>query len=57
MNAILVEIDLGDRNYGYLGLVLIDEEYISIPNTQPFIAYMYLELLTILLIATLIKAL
>ena len=28
-----VETDLGGRNYGYLGLVLTDEEYVIISNT------------------------
>ena len=37
-NASLVETDLGGSNHGYLGLVLMDEEYISIPNTESFIA-------------------
>ena len=53
MNASLVEIDLGFRNYRYLGLVLIDEEYASIPKTQPFIIPAYLGLLVILLIVKL----
>lgn len=37
-NASSVETDLGGGNHGYLGLALTDQEYASIPNTQPFIA-------------------
>ena len=44
---ILVETDLGGSNHGYLGLVLIDEEYASIPNTELFIAPNYSPLLVI----------
>ena len=40
-NASSVETDLGGRNYGYLGLVLTNEEYALIPNIQPFIASNY----------------
>jgi len=40
-NASSVETDLGGGNYGYLGLVLTDEEYATIPNTQPFVAPNY----------------
>ena len=36
-NASSVEIDLGGGNYGYLGLVLTDEEYVLILNIQSFI--------------------
>ena len=32
-NASSVETNLGGGNHSYLGLVLIDEEYISIPCT------------------------
>ena len=32
-NASSVEIDLGGGNHGYLGLVLTDEEYSTIPQT------------------------
>ena len=32
-NASSVETNLGGGNYSYLGLVLIDKEYISIPHT------------------------
>ena len=57
MNASLVEIDLGGGNHGYLGLVLIDSEYMSIPNTQSFVAPNYPPPLTIPPIVILIKAL
>ena len=46
-NASSVETDLGGSNHGYLGLVLTDEEYVSIPNTEPFIAPNYLPPLVI----------
>ena len=47
VNVSSVETDLGEGNYGYLGLVLTDEEYVSIPNTEPFIAPNYLPPLVI----------
>ena len=40
-NASSVETDLGGGDHGYLGLVLTDQEYASIPGTEPFIAPMY----------------
>ena len=40
-NASSVETDLGGGNHGYLGLVLTDDEYASIPHTQPFVAPNY----------------
>ena len=40
-NASSVETDLGGGNHGYLGLVLTDAEYATIPNTQPFIPPTY----------------
>ena len=40
-NASSVETDLGGGNHGYLGLVLTDAEYTTIPNTQPFIPPTY----------------
>ena len=40
-NASSVETDLGGGNHGYLGLVLTDQEYATIPNTQPFAAPNY----------------
>ena len=32
-NASSIETDLGGGNHGYLGLVLTEEEYATIPNT------------------------
>ena len=46
-NAGSVETDLGGGNYRYLGLVLTDAEYASIPNIQPFVLPNYLPPLTI----------
>ena len=46
-NASSVETDLGRGNHGYLGLVLLDQEYASIPHTQLFIPPTYPPLLTI----------
>ena len=48
VNASLVETDLRGGNYGYLGLVLTEQEYTNIPNTQLFIAPYYLGSLVIL---------
>ena len=53
-NASSIETDLGGGNHGYLALVLTDEEYASIPNTQPFVVPTYPPLLVIPTIATLI---
>ena len=53
-NASTVETDLGGGNHSYLGLVLNDNEYASIPNIQPFIVPNYLPLLFISAISTLI---
>ena len=50
-------MDLGGGNHSYLALVLTDEEYASIPNTQPFVAPTYPLPLVIPTIATLIQAL
>ena len=36
-NASSVESDLGGGDYSYLGLILIDIEYSSIPDTTPFV--------------------
>ena len=36
-NASSVESDLGGGDYGYLGLILTDIEYSSIPGTTPFV--------------------
>ena len=46
-NASSVETDLGGGNHGYLALVLSDEEYATIPNTEPFILPTYLPPLVI----------
>ena len=35
-NSSSAETDLGGGNYGYLELVLTDEKYASIPNTEQF---------------------
>ena len=56
-NASSVETDLGSSNHGYLGLVLIDEEYNSIPNTAPFVPSHYPVPLVIPPTATPIKVL
>ena len=37
-NASSIETDLGGGDHGYLALVLADQEYAYIPNTQPFVA-------------------
>ena len=56
-NASSVETDLGGGNHGYLGLVLTDEEYASIPHTQPFVPPNYPPPLSIPANATAIRAL
>ena len=56
-NASSVETDLGGGNHGYLGLVLTDQEYAIIPNTQPFIAPQYPQPLVITANAAQIQAL
>ena len=56
-NASSVETDLGGGNHGYLALVLSDEEYATIPNTEPFILPMYPPPLVIPNNATPIQAL
>lgn len=57
VNISLKEANLVRGNYSYLGLVLIDKEYISIPNTEPFKLAHYLVPLVIPLTATVIKVL
>ena len=52
-----VEIDLGGGNHGYLALVLSDEEYATIPDTEPFILPTHSLLLVIPNNATPIEAL
>ena len=56
-NASSVETNLGRGNHGYLGLVLTDEEYNSIPDTQPFEPPTYPPPLVIPVTATAIEAL
>jgi len=56
-NASSVETDLGGGNHGYLGLVLTDKEYNSIPDTQPFEPPIYSPPLVIPATATAIEAL
>ena len=57
MNASSIETDLEGDNHSYLGLVLIDQEYAIIPNTELFILLHYPAPLTILSIAIAIEAL
>ena len=56
-NVSSVETDLGGRDYGYLGLVLTDAEYVNVPHTQPFTAPNHLNPLAIPPNATAIEAL
>ena len=56
-NTSLIETDLGGGDHRHLGFVLIDEEYVTVPNIQPFIAPPYLGKLAILATATTIEAL
>ena len=56
-NASSVETDLGGGNHGYLGLVLTDQEYATIPHTAPFIPPNYPPALNIPTDATPIQAL
>ena len=53
-NTSSVETDLGGGNHGYLGLVLTDKEYATIPHTAPFIPPNYSLALNIPTDATLI---
>ena len=46
-NASSIESDLGGGDHGFLGLVLTDEEYETVPGTQPFEAPTYPSALTI----------
>ena len=50
-------MDQGEGDYGYLDLVLSNEEYTSIPNIQPFVAPTYSQPLNILVDATAIQVL
>ena len=56
-NASSNETDLGGGNHGYLALVLTDQEYASIPNTQPFVVPTYPPPLVVPPIATPLQAL
>ena len=56
-NASSVETDLGGGDHGYLGLILTDAEYASIPGTYPFVAPNYPSPLSIPNNATPIEAL
>ncbi len=56
-NASSVETDLGGGDHGYLGLVLTDAEYATVPGTQPFVAPGYPAALTIPPTATAVEAL
>ena len=56
-NASSVESDLGRGNHGYLFLVLTNEEYASIPDTEPFVPLTYSGPLVIPATATPIEAL
>ena len=56
-NANSVETYLGGGDHGYLGLVLSDVEYTSVPWTQPFVAPAFPRTLTIPSTATVIQAL
>ena len=40
-NTSSVESDLGSRDYGYLSLILTNQEYASIPGTSKFQASIY----------------
>ena len=48
---------MGGGNHGYLALVLIDEQYVQIPNTESFVAPSYPLPLIISSIVTLIEVL
>ena len=56
-NASSVDSDLGGGDHGFLGLVLSDEDYAKIPNTQPFVAPTYPNALVIPSTATAVEAL
>ena len=56
-NASSVETDLGGGNHGYLGLILTDQEYATIPHTAPFVPPTYPAALNIPSDATQIQAL
>lgn len=56
-NASSVETDIGGGNHRYLGLVLTDQEYATIPHKEPFIPPNYPLALNIPANATLIQTL
>ena len=56
-NASSVETDLGGGNHGYLGLVLTDQEYATVPHTTPLSPPNYPPPLSIPADATPIQAL
>ena len=56
-NASSVETDLGGGNHRYLGLVLTDVEYNSVPDAQLFVPPNYLPPLVMPATATAIEAL
>jgi hypothetical protein len=47
VNASSVEPNLGSKNYGYLGLVITNEECTNMPNAESFIVPIYLDQLKI----------
>ena len=56
-NTSSVEMNLGGGNHGYLGVVLLDVDYVSVPRTQPFVAPNFPRTLMIPPTATPIQAL
>lgn len=56
-NASSAESDLGGGDHGHLGLALTDQEYASMPGTQPFVAPNYPNALNMPANATTLEAL
>ena len=56
-NASSIECELGGGDHGYLGLVLDDAEYASVPGTVPFVPPGYPPVLNIPAGATAVEAL
>ena len=56
-NASLIESELGGGDHGYLGLVLSDAEYASVPGTIPFVPPQFPPVLIIPNNATQVEAL
>ena len=56
-NATSIETNLGSSNHSYLGLVLTDKKYNSIPNIELFMPPHYLASLVIPSTATAIEIL